>query len=584
MRVPDLRLLFFAPFSEILEHATVEARVAAALQSRGHEVTYVSCGGVLNDLCVPMYSQRLSRSSGVEDRQRVCASCRAKDDALRRSFGLQGPRLSELISDSTLADATVAARRIASSNDMFEAVEAGVPVSRRALYPFLISRKRTDLDFSEDERDEYSGQILQSLIAVQAAGELVKTARPDAVLTYTSLYGVLASFAQFVQNNGVSAYFFEASSNFAHRLENAVFARGDIYEHYRSLRKQWAQWQNRPAAPAAISTVADHLINLFGQRTVFSYSPAVNHSFSSARDHFKVPKSAKLLLATMSSYDELFASYEAGYRQRGGGVFDSQAEWLRWLLDYVGAREDLFLIVRVHPREFPNQRTKSHSQHVEQLRVLFKDIPRNCVINWPDDEISLYDLAKEIDVVCNAWSSAGKELGMLGIPVVQWASHILIYPPRPEYTADSPADYGAKIERALREGWSEQEIRRMYRWCAMEFGSSTFRVGDRVPRSRLANLASRAIRKIGRKLFGANFDIYQAARRRIPPADVDRIEKALKEGTRALAPPYDQGDEAAHRREEAALVEATRRVTETLFGVRSDSKLKQELLRYTAHI
>ena len=85
-------------------------------------------------------------------------------------------------------------------------------------------------------------------------------------------------------------------------------------------------------------------------------------------------------------------------------------DWIRALVRYVARREDLCLIIRVHPREFPNKREMVLSEHAKMLQVALSELPDNVKVNWPTDKVSLYDLANITDAFANAWSSAGKEM------------------------------------------------------------------------------------------------------------------------------------------------------------------------------
>jgi hypothetical protein len=159
-------------------------------------------------------------------------------------------------------------------------------------------------------------------------------------------------------------------------------------------------------------------------------------------------------------------------------LFPTQAEWVRALIDYAATRPELFLIIRVHPREFPNKRESVTSDHARRLEAEFRNLPANVVINWPTDNLSLYDLAETTDVFLNAWSSAGKEMAMLGIPVVSYSDELGLYPVDRRYLGTDSAAYFGAIERALADGWRFENIQRVYRWSAVEFQRIVIDIAD----------------------------------------------------------------------------------------------------------
>ena len=78
----------------------------------------------------------------------------------------------------------------------------------------------------------------------------------------------------------------------------------------------------------------------------------------------------------------------------------------------------------------------------------------------------------------NSWSSTGKDMALLGIPTVIYSDEILLYPTELNYFGDTLESYFSAIERALRDGWSAEKVRRSYRWAAYEFSRSTIDIGD----------------------------------------------------------------------------------------------------------
>src|SRR5262249_30054770 len=163
-----------------------------------------------------------------------------------------------------------------------------------------------------------------------------------------------------------------------------------------------------------------------------------------------VSNDQKILVAAMGSYDEEFAAETVeAKRPIQNLIFPTQAAWLQALVGFVRQRPDLFLIIRVHPREFPNKREAKKSEHATMLESLFTTLPSNVAINWPVDRISIYDLAEETDVFLNSWSSVGKEMSVLGLPVVIYSADLPLYPAELNYLGTSEEDYFQKIQQAL---------------------------------------------------------------------------------------------------------------------------------------
>jgi hypothetical protein len=577
-----MKFLFFSPFSGIWEFAELEARLAAALQSRGHEVVYVTCEGAFRRHCVVMELNGLSPDANNSERDKVCAACKSRGTAARTAFDLQGPTVGEVLDPGAIREIDSHVSTMVDGSGI-NGQWCGVPVGQRSLFPFLAYKKRSNLDLTRQEWIEYRDQLHQSMVAASAAERLIQMHQPDAVITYSATYSVISVFWEVARQRGVPCFFVEASRNWAHREHKAIFAKGSMRMFYGGLREHWRSVASRPMPVALIREITDHLVHTFKAKSVFTYSEPSRADHQSLRERFCVPARSRVLLATMSSYDEVFAAQQAGICPAYKSAFNTQVEWVRWLCEYVSGRDDLFLIIRVHPREFPNRRERTGrvSNHAELLQKELVSLPSNCVINWPTDKLSLYDLAKETDVVLNAWSSAGKELGLLGIPVVEWISDLVLYPPDEDLCAVKPDDYGRRIELALSRGWSPQQVLKMYRWHVLEYGLSSFATTHRrnILQNALVDLGLRLAKRVARRISPFFADAWFASWRSIPTESVVAIEGMVATGAPSLARDYLDQHPTKLSEEAATLAAGLRRLIFVLFGaVHPKLPLHQHLL------
>jgi hypothetical protein len=572
-----LKILFYSPFSGVWEFSAPEARLASALKSQGHEIVYVTCGGLLRTHCVVMSAFGIQPSAAERERSAVCRTCCSRARALRRAFGLRGPELANVISPDLVAEIEQVAEAACVAKTI-ETVWDGMPVGRRALYPFLIHKKRDTLDLSEQEWQEYRDQLRQTMLSVTAARQLLAYHKPDAVVACTSTYSVMSMFLEAARNAGVATFMAEPSPNLAQRDTRSIFARDGIENYYSSLLKLWPSVSDKPASSNFMNAVTSHLLHLFGGESVFVYSPSVNPAGLSVREKFGVPDGSRLLVATMSSYDEIFCAQQAGISPVHPAVFSSQIEWIDWLRDFMSSRSDLFLVIRVHPREFPTRRERQGitSSHARRLQDHLADLPPNCVVNWPSDNLSLYDFAKEADVILNAWSSAGMEMGLLGLPVVEWAPKLLLYPGQSDFCATDQDDYRAKIELALDRGWSADTMRAMYRWCALQYGAATFEATSPAwlrPEGRLG----RSLHSSRNPLRRVNPDLFDAYMARVGTVDAAAIERVIETRAPTLAHANSVAGAGTVMEESAVLARELDRIVAILF--RGDDLFSSRLHR-----
>jgi hypothetical protein len=473
-----MKIVVFAPHSRIWQHAFPEALVAETLQQGGHDLVYVTCGRQFSRFCVSMSAQGISPQASDKVKLSVCEACDQRKKLLRKQFGLRGYDLADLIdaTDEIFITSYVDEAKV---EDVTSLALDGLQVGRYALYQLMLRRKLLNLEFTKGDWQEYLIELRNVLYTIVASRKVLERDRPDRVLVYNSMYSVNRTFCKLAEQKGIPHYFLHAGPNLATRLQTLMLARGDSYSYMKDSVREFSRFSKIPCTARQLALVTDHHLDLFRGQSGFVYSVPKGRNYFDLRARFGIATAQKILLVTMSSYDEETAAEFIGARSHPAApLFSTQIEWLRALLDYVAVQPGLFLIIRVHPREFSNRREGVKSQHAVQLEQALRDLPANAAVNWPSDEISLYDLADQTDVVLNAWSSAGREMSLLGLPVVVYSQELPFYASELNYYGGTHTEYFACIERALREGWSIEWSRKAYRWGVFEFERSTVYIGD----------------------------------------------------------------------------------------------------------
>lgn len=475
---PRLRVMFFAPHAAIWQHAFPEALAAEALAQAGHEIVYVSCGRRFAGYCVAMSAAGLDATASAAEKGRVCERCESNDAVLRREFGFRGPRLDDLLDarDHEAAAALAAAAR----PDAIESIAIdGVPLGRVALYEFLLNHKLDVLEIPAALWPAYLIALTNAAYAYLAARRAMTRLAPDRVVAYNSFYSVNHAACLAAERAGAQHFLLHAGTHMAYRMRTLLMARGYSYNAL-ARHPRWRELRERPIGRAEQALVTDHLLALFRAQSGFVYSAPLGARGRSLRERYGIGASQRLLVATMSSHDERFAAQAVGVMAPDAPtLFATQVDWIAALAEYVAARPQLFLLVRVHPREFPNRRDRVESAHARRLRERLVGLPANAAVNWPGDAVSIYDLAWQADVFLNCRSTTGLEMSWLGMPVVLYSPHqMFAYPPDLNDCADTRDAYFAAIETALERGWSAETARRAYRWGAVQFAAATIDIAE----------------------------------------------------------------------------------------------------------
>ena len=502
-----MRVLFFSPAADIWMHAFPEALVAESLGKQGAEAVVVRCNGILRPLCPAAMGAGLDHHSPASEMDALCNRCQTKAALLDTKLGLNRVLLDDYVisADIVRVDAwldTVRLRREASSCE--EAVDFanldGYPVGRIALYELILKYKKNDLLFSDDEWQAFLIALRGVAIVMLGTQRLLAVVKPDSVSVYNSLYALHNVFCKVAESAGVAQYFMHAGTNLSRQHGTLMLGKGFTWRYLKGLVDRYQEIKDQPAVPALMHDATNHFLELLAAKNIFVYSSARSKTKMNVRTHFGVREDQKLLIASTSSYDERFAVESVrAFPPPDELLFRKQFDWIKALIDTAISRPDWFLLIRVHPREFPNRRDPVKSSHVQEMQAMFRDLPDNVRVNWPDENISLYDLAQEADVFLNAWSSVGKEMVLLGIPVVIYSPELVLYPVSLNFIGTSIDDYFAAINKALEEGWGLERSRQAYRWYALEFGRSLIDLRDSFAPGE-PSLLRRLLLRIGRKL------------------------------------------------------------------------------------
>ncbi len=497
-----MKVMFYAPHAAIWSHAFPEALVAEALSQQDSEIYYVGCGKQFKSYCVAMSAYGLRFDSPRSKKEGVCKRCERNKEFIRKEFGLVGSDIAEELSPEDVQHAEEMLGGVTAENYL-DLKYSGIEVGRLALYEFLLNHKKNNLVIDPDKWTEFREAVRNSLYSAMASLKILERERPDRLITYNSFYSVNHVCCIAADELSIPHYLMHSGNNMAHRMETLIVAKGYSY-NYIARNPLWKHYMDIPCASAQLSMVTDHVLALFEGKSMFVYSSPKSRKALDLRKRFGISRHQKILVATMSCHDERFAAVTIGVMPPDNDlVFPSQIDWIDALKKFVAGRPDLFLIIRVHPREFPNKRESVTSEYASKLRARLVDLPGNARVNWPSDQISLYDIASIADLFLNSRSTTGLEMSLLGLPVLVYSpDQLFSYPSDLNYVADSKGEYFQQIDHALAHGWDIEFSRKAYRWGVFQYCRATIDISDSYSgdESFGKGLVARAINKIIRKL------------------------------------------------------------------------------------
>jgi hypothetical protein len=197
----------------------------------------------------------------------------------------------------------------------------------------------------------------------------------------------------------------------------------DAWFHY---LEAWPKWRQIPLTQSEVIEIANDIFLRFGGTGSHTYSPAKTSTDVIAK--LGLRRDRKLIVAFTSSPDERMASESSNEAWSSAGTplyqasqprsFPDQLTWLKFLIGWIRERDDLQLVIRIHPREDANKRDGVTSNHLLMLRQELVDLPKNVLVIWPRDDVSSYDLIEVAHLAQSAWSTIGLEAARLGVPTM----------------------------------------------------------------------------------------------------------------------------------------------------------------------
>jgi hypothetical protein len=533
MQSKKIKVVFFSPFSFIWPHALPEYQLATILHQEGFEIVVIGCGKSYAGFCTSMEAAGLSIDAAGEEKAAICERCVQSHNLLAKNFADINFQLIESYGGGLDIDEDCP-REI---DEILTYEEKGVSVGRLALYETLIKFKKKNMFLSDFERRHFELSFKNARKVLYQAEKALENERPDIVVCYSPQYVIPGIFAAVANREDIRVIFIEGSSNDVERYSHlrmwdwevhglsqpalAVTERFDTYQLTRNGAKR-----------------AEKLMEVRAKATAFSSYTSAS-SGASPYEVFGLDSARKYFLMAMSSYDEVYSGYIIGklpLSRYQGQVFKDQTEWLKATVAWFREHPELQLVVRPHPREFPNRREGVLSANWKEWSSVLQKLPANVKVDHPDQKFSLYDHLSNVAVVITGWSSVAVEALSAGIPVVTYDEKLPTFPPSMQYTGASVDEYFENILNAYSENRKKHFKHEAKRWLAYTSEVGTVEVGGRIE-DRFNVLKKVKLRRSIFELGCRYFDL------KLPPSrkDVRRIcSLFLAEGSSLFELPHEE--------------------------------------------
>jgi len=275
----------------------------------------------------------------------------------------------------------------------------------------------------------------------------------DVVVTHHGIYvpqGIVAEVARSCGKRVVTWHM-------AYRKKSFIFSHNDTY-HHTMMSEPTGVWEEIPWNESRDKEITDYLKSrAYGTSDWIHFHRKVEDDFAEIQKSLGLrPDLPVVGLLTNVVWDAQL-HYPAN-------AFPDMLVWLFETIEYFKKRQDLQLVIRVHPAELRGT-VVAMQRVVDEIRNRFPVVPSNVFVVPPDSPISTYALSSRCNAVLIYGTKTGVELASFGTNIIvageAWSRN-------KGFTIDvsSPEEYFSVLDTLpLASGMSEAQVLRARKYA-----------------------------------------------------------------------------------------------------------------------
>jgi hypothetical protein len=399
------RILIFSPYALWEIHTLYEGVIAKECQTRGAHVQYLLCDGLLPE-CDQHWDSKANSSRPLDLCERCQTAARANLDNLLLPFRWLG----DFANPAEKADAFAWAQGVP-SGELFDARFRENPLGEWVLSSVISYFRQYPPDMlSSHVVSVYRGFLYSAAIVTIGLRNYLDANQIDSALLFNGRQSITRVAFEIFQKYGIRVLTHERAEYQRGHLNVKPNAHCMSPEPFKAF---WNMWSQVPLRRESLEAALKWLIQRrYGANLAWiPFNTSFVHD-SSLRTRMNLSQNKRLWALFTSSTDEIAGD------PLMQGPYESQEVWVRDVVQWVGSRDDVELIIKVHPNLGGNRYIGKAIDELRIYREMKSTLPPNVRIVMPEDEVNAYSLVEEVDVGLTFGSTIGLEMAMLGKPVL----------------------------------------------------------------------------------------------------------------------------------------------------------------------
>ena len=450
-----MKILFFSPNSDILLHSIPETLLIKELLNKKNEVIRIYCDSLFKNFCSSMECSKIDLEADPHDKKNICKKCLKTSKTINQMNGVNAIAISNFIDEFKIKEVNNYIDNLNYENFSFRTDSfLSQKLKMKSLYETILKFKINDYKLNKQQFNYYKEKLRVSLYSYFSAKRIAKEIEFDTLIVYSPQYEINNLFCEGINSTKkIKIYFIEGSENLYVRHAGLRIWDWNKNQLVSPVKSKWDDIKSKSYPKFSKKIVKEHINQLINASNINVYSTKKNKNFT-FKNKFDLAGFEKIFLLSMSSSDEAFAAYaidafpDSKYVSK---VFKNQSEWVLDTIDFFKDKKEFGLIIRIHPREFSNRRENQISSNYKNLQRIFKKINLNNVyINYPSDNISIYNLFEIVDVTLVSWSLTAIESLLFNVPVIVYDNDLTNYPNELVISGSTKKDYYLNIENEFK--------------------------------------------------------------------------------------------------------------------------------------